>query len=279
MVDRSSPVSFPLSLISSSPNLCLHFPDDLSVARTCNVRSSLALLARKALNLPSFSSQLIFIVLDVLKPLGDLAIIQAELEGFGIRLNKQPPQITVKKKERGGVRAISSAGAHPTAALMYFFPQISLTNTVPLTNIDADEIKAVLSEYRLNSCDVAIRQPNATLEDLIDVIEGNRVYIPGEMFLRCRRRHVAEAFSSLCSTLRPEQDRRHLHRGAGRTFLLSSLLRLLSRDACLIAFPPSVQLLYRVPMSVPISSTEWLNIDELTEVSPSASFEFLTPLS
>jgi ribosome-interacting GTPase 1 len=46
----------------------------IAVARTCN---------------------LIFIVLDVLKPLGDLAIIQKELEGFGIRLNKKPPQMYV----------------------------------------------------------------------------------------------------------------------------------------------------------------------------------------
>jgi hypothetical protein len=52
--------------------------------------------------------QLIFIVLDVLKPLGDLKILQAELEGVGIRLNKKPPQITVKKKDKGGVRATSS---------------------------------------------------------------------------------------------------------------------------------------------------------------------------
>ena len=47
------------------------------VARTCN---------------------LIFIVLDVQKPLGDKAVIEAELEGFGIRLNKKAPAITVKKK-------------------------------------------------------------------------------------------------------------------------------------------------------------------------------------
>lgn len=46
---------------------------------------------------------LIFIVLDVLKPLGDKRIIEKELEGFGIRLNKKPPAITVKKKEKGGV--------------------------------------------------------------------------------------------------------------------------------------------------------------------------------
>lgn len=54
----------------------------IAVARTCN---------------------LIFIVLDVLKPLNDLAILTNELEGFGIRLNKQPPKITVKRRETGGV--------------------------------------------------------------------------------------------------------------------------------------------------------------------------------
>jgi ribosome-interacting GTPase 1 len=42
-------------------------------------------------------------VLDVLKPLNDLAIITNELEGFGIRLNKKPPAIQVKKRETGGV--------------------------------------------------------------------------------------------------------------------------------------------------------------------------------
>ena len=49
---------------------------------------------------------------------------------------------------------------------------------MPLTNIDHDEIKAILSEYRIANADVAIRQPNATADDLVDVVEGNRVYIP-----------------------------------------------------------------------------------------------------
>ena len=75
------------------------------------------------------------------------------MEGFGIRLNKKPPAITVRKKDKGG---------------------IAITNTVPLTNIDHDEIKAVLSEYRINNADVAIRQAGATADDLADVIEGNR---------------------------------------------------------------------------------------------------------
>ncbi|KAG1779830.1 P-loop containing nucleoside triphosphate hydrolase protein [Suillus placidus] len=143
------------------------------VARTCN---------------------LIFIVLDVLKPLGDKKIIESELEGFGIRLNKKPPAILVRKKDKGG---------------------IAITNTVPLTNIDQEEIKAVLSEYKLSNVDVTIRQPNMTADDLVDVIEGNRVYIPA-----------------------------------------------LYIDAISIE---ELDLLYKIPHSVPVSSREWLNIDELLE--------------
>ena len=54
---------------------------------------------------------------------------------------------------------------------------IAITNTVPLTNLDHESIKAVLSEFRISNADVAIREPDATADDLIDVIEGNR-YVP-----------------------------------------------------------------------------------------------------
>lgn len=154
----------------------------IAVARTCN---------------------LIFIVLDVLKPLGDKKIIESELEGFGIRLNKKPPQIIVRKKDKGG---------------------IAITNTVPLTNLDHESIKAVLSEFRISNADVAIREPDATADDLIDVIEGNRVYIPA-------------------------------------IYVLNKI------DAISIE---ELDLLYKIPNSVPVSSKEWMNIDELLDVMWSA---------
>ncbi|CAO1599858.1 GTP-binding protein rbg1 [Xanthoria calcicola] len=100
---------------------------------------------------------LIFIVLDVNKPLTDKRVIETELEGFGIRINKEPPNIVFKKKDKGGV---------------------SITNTVPLTHIDHDEIKAVMGEYKISSADIAIRC-DATIDDLIDVLEAkSRSYIP-----------------------------------------------------------------------------------------------------
>ncbi|PQE16103.1 ribosome-interacting GTPase 1 protein [Rutstroemia sp. NJR-2017a WRK4] len=100
---------------------------------------------------------LIFIVLDVNKPLTDKKIIEDELEGFGIRINKSPPNIVFKKKDKGG---------------------IAITNTVPMTHIDHDEIKAVMNEYKISSADIAIRC-DATIDDLIDVLEAkSRSYIP-----------------------------------------------------------------------------------------------------
>ena len=99
---------------------------------------------------------LIYIILDVLKPLTHKKIIERELEGFGIRLNKTPPNITIRKKDKGGV---------------------SIHSTVTLTQLDHDQIKAILHEYKMHNVDVAFRC-DATVDDLIDVIEGNRLYVP-----------------------------------------------------------------------------------------------------
>jgi small GTP-binding protein len=101
---------------------------------------------------------LIFIVLDVLKPLTDKKVIERELEGFGIRLNRQPPDITIRKKERGGVTMSSTVSS--------------------LTYLDLDLVKAILSEYKIHNADVTLRC-DGTVDDLIDIIEGNRKYVPG----------------------------------------------------------------------------------------------------
>lgn len=99
---------------------------------------------------------LIYICLDVLKPLHHKKIIEKELEGFGIRLNKQPPQITLRRKEKGG---------------------INLQCLVPQSELDLELVKTILGEYRIANADVVLKY-DATSDDLIDVIEGNRSYIP-----------------------------------------------------------------------------------------------------
>jgi len=107
----------------------------IAVARTCN---------------------LILIVLDVLKPLLHKKIIENELEGFGIRINKSPPDIAFCRKDKGG---------------------INLTCTVPQSELDENVVRTICKEYRIMCADIRLNC-DATADQLIDIIEGNRVYTP-----------------------------------------------------------------------------------------------------
>jgi ribosome-interacting GTPase 1 len=98
------------------------------------------------------------IVLDALKPLTHKKIIERELEGFGIRLNKRPPEILIKRKDKGGISIMKG-------------------NNIELTKLSEELIKSICHEYRLPNADLHFRC-NATVEDLIDVLEANRVYVP-----------------------------------------------------------------------------------------------------
>jgi len=99
---------------------------------------------------------LILIVIDALNSIKHKALIEYELEGFGIRLNKSPPAISLKRKEKGG---------------------INFMHTVPLTHVDRQLVLSVMSEYKIHSADICFRE-DCTIDELIDVIEGNRIYTP-----------------------------------------------------------------------------------------------------
>ncbi len=100
------------------------------------------------------SADLVLIITDVFN-VDSLNIIKRELYEGGIRLNQKPPEIVIKKKDRGGIK---------------------ITSTVPLS-LDEKTIVAVLREYRIHNADVLIRE-DITIDRLIDAILGNRVYIP-----------------------------------------------------------------------------------------------------
>lgn len=96
---------------------------------------------------------LVILLGDVSKP--DVNVLVDELEGVGIRLNKKRPDVVCTKKTRGG---------------------IVVNPTVKLTKIDEKLIKSVLNEYGIINADIVIRE-NISLEQLIDSISANRVYI------------------------------------------------------------------------------------------------------
>jgi len=101
------------------------------------------------------NADLVLIMVEASAPL-QTKVIESELYGFGIRIDRRAPNVVVKEMLRGG---------------------ITINSTVKLTKISENEISAVLNEYRMFNADVVIRD-DISLDEFIDVLDGNRVYIP-----------------------------------------------------------------------------------------------------
>lgn len=54
---------------------------------------------------------------------------------------------------------------------------ITISRLVDTPELDDETAKAILREYKINNCDICFKC-EATEDDLIDIIEGNRKYIP-----------------------------------------------------------------------------------------------------
>src|ERR687894_711344 len=105
-------------------------------------------------------ADLVLIVLDVFQP-HHHSVLKKELAEAGIRLDEQPPNILIEKTSTGG---------------------ISVNAQVP---IKASErlIKEIMRLYGLHNGRLIIREPNLTDDQLIDVLSGNRIYVPSLIVL------------------------------------------------------------------------------------------------
>ena len=99
------------------------------------------------------NSDMVIFLLDVFQP-KHYEVLMDELYQAGIRVDEVPPDVTIKRKDRGG---------------------IEINSTVDL-DLDEETIKAVLDEYKIHNAHVLIRE-NITVDQLIDVVLGNRSYV------------------------------------------------------------------------------------------------------
>lgn len=98
---------------------------------------------------------------DIILLLGDvfnyrLDILMRELYDAGIRLDKQPPDISITRETKGG---------------------IIVRSTVQLTRMTEDEIADIIRVYGIVNASVTVRE-NIDTDSLVDFLAGNRVYIP-----------------------------------------------------------------------------------------------------
>jgi small GTP-binding protein len=108
----------------------------ISTARTCN---------------------LILVILDASKPVTHKKIIEAELFGFGIRINQKPPDVKFLKKDKGGIG----------------YQEV----VVQTKGMNVEVARLVCKEYKISCAEIILRE-DITVDQFIDTLEGNRSYIP-----------------------------------------------------------------------------------------------------
>jgi len=111
-------------------------------------------LGKKVLSIAR-SADLVLIVLDVFQP-HHLTVIKKELFGIGIRIDQKPPDVLIEKASSGG---------------------LSINILVPI-KMPEKLIQEILLTFGIRNCRVVIREEGLSDDQLIDVLSGNRVYIP-----------------------------------------------------------------------------------------------------
>ncbi|MBD3388641.1 MAG: GTP-binding protein [Candidatus Altiarchaeales archaeon] len=101
------------------------------------------------------NADLCLIVLDVNR-IASGEEIKNELEDIGVRLDKEEPDITLKRRDRGGIK---------------------ITKTRKVRRLDEQTIKSILGVHGIHNADVLIRE-DINEDQLNDAILGNRVYVP-----------------------------------------------------------------------------------------------------
>lgn len=101
------------------------------------------------------NADLILFVADVFQPEA-VSVLRKELRHIGIRADEKPPNVVIESTSSGG---------------------ISISVQVKMTKITEELIKDILRVYDMNSARVMLRE-DISDEQLVDVLLGNRVYIP-----------------------------------------------------------------------------------------------------
>lgn len=101
------------------------------------------------------NADLIVLITDPFS-LHQIDVLKKELCNAGIRLDENPPNVKIRKKDKGG---------------------IDFAATVKLTKIDRRTIEGIMREFSLDNASIVVRE-DVTAEQLIDSVRGNCIYVP-----------------------------------------------------------------------------------------------------
>jgi uncharacterized protein len=106
------------------------------------------------------NADMVLLVLDVFQP-GQIELLKRELYEMGIRVNEKPPDVTITRSNKGGLQ---------------------LTTSVKLTKLTPATVKGIAEAYGVSNGSILMRD-DVTDDQLIDVLTGNRRYVPALVVL------------------------------------------------------------------------------------------------
>lgn len=106
------------------------------------------------------NADLVLFLIDVFHP-GHFDALKKEVYDADVRINQKAADVKIVKIPRGG---------------------INTGTTVKLTKIDKITIEDILREFKINNANVVVRD-DIDADQLIDVIEGNKAYLPAIVVL------------------------------------------------------------------------------------------------
>ena len=111
----------------------------------------------------------------------DLRGLVRELEGAGVRINERPPRVVIQRNDRGG---------------------LTVSSTVRLSHLAGGLALPIAREFGLHNGSIVFRE-DATADQLIDVLAGNRVYVTGLLAVNKAELLSAEQRSEIVRDVRP----------------------------------------------------------------------------
>lgn len=113
----------------------------------------------------------------------NLRALENELEGAGVRINQRPPRIVLRRSDRGG---------------------LTVSSTVRLTHLAGGAASQIAREFGFHNGSIILRE-DATIDQLIDALAGNRVYLPALLVVNKSELLSPTERSRLVAELKPAQ--------------------------------------------------------------------------
>ena len=129
------------------------------------------------------NADLILILIDVFDP-EHYKVLQKEVYEADVRVNQIASDVKIIKTIRGG---------------------INIGTTVKLTKLDNKTVEDILKEFKINNANIVIRE-DISADQLIDIIEGNKVYLPAIVVLNKIDMVGKDELDKIKSKVRPNLD-------------------------------------------------------------------------